>query len=174
MDIQKYNEELFEAKSRLKDGDFVIAKPPVYSELGEEIYPGKVEVVEPKFKDIPYRTPLDLKGYQDGQVFTEPSMCDMTGYVDNREMIARLMKTLPASSLSKIAEQQSDDSDYTAEECLLNNDYEEFDETDEPLDNLTALSQSQIQSYAQAQDKPKSEQKQATEDEAEHSDNEDE
>lgn len=172
MDLQTYNDKLSEAKSSSKPSDIIISKAPVISELGEEIYPGKVEVITPKFTRIPYRTPLDLKGYDEGQIFTEPSMVDMTGYVDNREMIARLMKTLPARALEKIYEQQADDKDYTSDANLSNDDYEQFDESDEPLDNLTYIA-GQQQQGVQNVDKAEPKQAQASADEDERSEDED-
>lgn len=149
MDKVEFDKIVADAKKRLLVNEKLVIREPVVNDLGEVVYGGKISVIKEVFPNIPYRTPRDLKGYDDTTVNTEPSLLDLTNYVDNRVMISRLMQSFSENVLNQIAEDHDKDS---VDMSNVGDDYSEFDETDEPLDNLTFLAnKAQNDLFAMAQ-----------------------
>lgn len=140
MNILDFPQVLSEEKSSLKPGEMLTVQEPVIDELGQVKFDGYIYKFKQKFPDMPWRTPRDKKGYIEGEINSEPSMLDLTDYVDNKDVIEKLVRNLPEKALLGIASTQSEEGDYTSDYLMSEQEvYDEFDESDEPLDNVTLL-----------------------------------
>lgn len=98
--------------------------------------------------DCPYRTIRDLKGYEDAECNTEPSMTNTQDYVPTRVLIQRMLQRHSLAELRMMAEQDAllHPEDYDSEEQDIDT------VTDDAQDDLELMDQiSDLQSLAEEQ-----------------------